>query len=61
LFSIIKISSYITEELRELYKAPDLVVDINRKRLEWLGHEIRMDQRRVVMKIFDSKPEGEEK
>jgi hypothetical protein len=32
------------EELRELYKAPDLVVDIKRKQLEWLGHVIRMDQ-----------------
>jgi hypothetical protein len=31
-------------ELGELYKAPDLVVDINRKRLEWLGYVIRMDQ-----------------
>jgi hypothetical protein len=45
------------EELRELYKAPDLVVDIKMKRLEWLGHVIRMDQRRAVKKIFDSKPE----
>jgi hypothetical protein len=49
------------EELRELYKAPDLVVDIKRKRLEWLGHVTRMDQRRVVKKIFDSKPEGRRK
>jgi hypothetical protein len=49
------------EELRELYKAPDLVADINRKRLEWLGHVIRMDQRRVVKKIFDSEPEGRRK
>jgi hypothetical protein len=47
--------------LRELHKAPDLVVDINRKRLEWLGHVIRTDQRRVVKKIFDSKPEGRRK
>jgi hypothetical protein len=36
------------EELRELYKAPNLVVDIERKELKWLGHAIRMDQRRVV-------------
>jgi hypothetical protein len=38
------------KELRELYKAPDLVADIKRKGPEWLGHVIRMDQRRVVMK-----------
>jgi hypothetical protein len=49
------------EELRELYKAPDLVADINRKRQEWLGHVTRMDQRRFVKKIFDSKPEGRRK
>jgi hypothetical protein len=35
-------------------------VDTKRKRLEWLGHVIRMDQRRVK-KIFDSKPEGRRK
>jgi hypothetical protein len=49
------------EELRQLYKAPDLVVDIKMKRLEWLGHVIRMDQRRFVKKVFDSKPEGRRK
>jgi hypothetical protein len=49
------------EELRELYKAPDLVVDIKGKRLEWLGHMTRMDQRRVVKKIFENKPEGRRK
>jgi hypothetical protein len=47
--------------LRELYKAPDLVVDINRKQPEWLDHVTRIDQRRVVKKIFDSKPEGRRK
>jgi hypothetical protein len=46
------------EELRELY---NLVVDIKRKRLEWLGHVTRIYQRRVVKKIFDSKPEGRRK
>jgi hypothetical protein len=49
------------EELRELIKAPELVADINRKQLKWLGHVTRMDQRRVVKKIFDSKPEGRRK
>jgi hypothetical protein len=47
--------------LREPDKAPDLGVDIYRKRLEWLGHVTRMDQRRVVKKIYDSKPEGRRK
>jgi len=26
--------------------------------MEWIGHEVRMDQRRRVKKIFESKPEG---
>jgi hypothetical protein len=47
--------------LGELYKALDLVADINRKQLEWLGHVTRMDQRKVVKKIFESKPEGRRK
>jgi hypothetical protein len=38
-----------------------LVADINRKWLEWLGHVIRMGERRVDKKIFESKPEGRRK
>jgi hypothetical protein len=37
------------EELWELYKDLDIVTDIKRK---------RMDHGRVVMKIFESKPDG---
>jgi hypothetical protein len=40
------------EELRELYKAPNLLVDIKIKWLEWLGHVIRMD------KIISDGPEN---
>ena len=36
----------------------DVVADITKKRLEWIGHLVRMDHGRVVKKIFDSKPEG---
>jgi hypothetical protein len=42
-------------ELRELYKDLDIAVDI--KRLEWIGHVVRMDQGRAVKKIFESKSE----
>jgi hypothetical protein len=48
------------EELRELDKAPDLVADIKSKQLEWLGHVIRMNQRRVVKKILKVRQKGEE-
>jgi len=36
----------------------DIVADITKKRLEWIGHLVRMDHGRVVTKISDSKPEG---
>jgi hypothetical protein len=36
--------------LREL----DIVADIKKKRLEWIGHMVRMDQGRTVKKIFGS-------
>jgi len=39
-------------EFRKLYKDLDIVADI--KRLEWIGHVVRMDQGRTV-KIYGSK------
>jgi hypothetical protein len=29
------------------------------KRLEWVGHVVRVDYGSVIKKIFDRKPEGE--
>jgi len=46
------------QELRELYKELDIVVDVKMKRLEWTGHVVRMGQGRTVKKILESKPEG---
>jgi hypothetical protein len=46
------------QELRDLYKDLDIVADIKKKRLEWIGHVVGMDQGRIVKKIFESKPEG---
>jgi len=43
--------------LRELYKDLDIVADIIKK-MEWIGHVLRMDQGRTVKKVFESKPEG---
>ena len=53
-----------SQELRELHK----VANIKKKRLEWIGHVVLMDQGRTVTnildqgrtvtKIFESKPEG---
>ena len=30
------------QELRELYKDLDIIADINKKRLEWIGHVVRL-------------------
>jgi len=45
------------QELRELYKDLDIAVDI-KKKLEWIGDRLRIDEGRTVKNIFESKPEG---
>ena len=40
------------------YKSQDIVTVIKIRRLEWLGHVIRMDETRSVKKIFEGKLEG---
>jgi len=35
-----------------------IVADIKKKRFEWIGHVVRMDQGRTVRKVFERKPEG---
>jgi hypothetical protein len=45
-------------ELRNVYRSPDVVTEIKVRRLEWLGHIIRMDGDRMAKKVFISKPEG---
>lgn len=49
------------QELRKLHKTPDLRADVKRKRLEWVGHVIRMNKKMVVKKIFGSDPELQQK
>ena len=44
--------------MKELYNDLDIVADVKKKRLEWTGHVVGMDQGRIVKKIFDSKQEG---
>ena len=40
------------------YKTPDIVSIIKIRRLEWLGHMVRMNETRSVKKIFEGKLEG---
>jgi len=46
------------QELSELHKDLDTVANIKKKRLDWIGCVVRMDQGRTVKKILKSKPEG---
>ena len=43
------------EELKTKHKAPDTVNVIKIRRLEWLGHAVRMNETRSVKKIFEGK------
>jgi hypothetical protein len=46
------------EELITKYKSQDIITVIKIRRLEWLGHVIRMDETGSVKKIFEGKLEG---
>jgi hypothetical protein len=46
------------KETEDLYKEPDIVTEIKRNRLRWIGHVERMEDSRSVKKIFKGKPEG---
>jgi hypothetical protein len=46
------------EELKELCKKPDIVAEIINKRIGWLGHVIRMEDRQMVKKLFKENPGG---
>jgi hypothetical protein len=50
--------SKINAELITKYKSKDIITVIKIRRLEWLGHVIRMDETGSVKKIFEGKLEG---
>jgi len=54
----IRTNQELRDLYKDLYKDLDRVADIKKKRLEWIGRLVRMDQGRTVKKIFESEPEG---
>jgi hypothetical protein len=46
------------QELWELYKDLDIVADIIKQSLAWIGRVVRIDQGGTVKKIFEREPEG---
>jgi hypothetical protein len=46
------------KELMALYQELDIVAEIKKARLRWLGHVERMSEHRVIKKLYMSKPEG---
>jgi hypothetical protein len=46
------------KELIVLYQELDIVAEIKKARLRWLGHVERMSDDRVIKKLYMNKPEG---
>jgi hypothetical protein len=45
-------------QIQNMYKSPDIVTEIKVRRLEWLGHVVRMEDNRLPKMVFNAKPEG---
>jgi hypothetical protein len=41
-----------------MYKSPDIVTEIKVRRLEWMGHDVRMEDTCLSKMVFNAKPEG---
>jgi hypothetical protein len=44
-----------------MYGQPEITGDIKSKRLGWLGHVVRMEEDRMVKRIFEGHPDGRRK
>jgi hypothetical protein len=45
-------------EIQSMCKSPDIVMEIKVRRLDWLGHVIRMEDTHLQKMVFNAKPEG---
>jgi hypothetical protein len=46
------------EELHNLYSSPDIIRQVESRRMRWAGHVARMGEERKVYKVLVGKPEG---
>jgi hypothetical protein len=46
------------EELRDLYSSPSIIRIIKPRRMRWVGHVARMEEKRNVYRLLVGKPEG---
>jgi hypothetical protein len=46
------------EELRDLYSSPSIIRIIKSRRMRWVGHVARMEERRTAYRLLMGKPEG---
>jgi hypothetical protein len=49
------------QELRNMYGQPDITAEIKSKRLEWFGHVVRMEENRMVKRVFEGQAGGRRK
>jgi hypothetical protein len=48
----------MNQEIYNKFKYPNIVTVIKVRRLEWLGHVVRIDGARIVKKLLEGKPGG---
>jgi hypothetical protein len=46
------------KELLSLYQELNIVAEIKKARLRWLGHVERMSEDKIIKKLYMNKPEG---
>jgi hypothetical protein len=46
------------EELRDLYSSPSIIRIIKSRRMRWVGHIVRMGEKRNAYRLLVGKPEG---
>jgi hypothetical protein len=47
-----------SEELRNLYSSPNIIITTKSRRMRWAARVARMDDKRNANRIFVGKPEG---